>query len=1054
MDGSTRHEEIIRLVLEADASKVGPAVLSEQQRVNRQLRDQGTGRPGAPSGSGPGGTAAPRPPGVPTDLTNTYRMSSYETRAMLAGFNQFASLFGSRGMFWATQTQLYYMFRSMSSRMAAARSVVQATAPFTVPAVNERGLIPLWREPDAIRAIRPMYPPRPAFVERSVRDRASMLESWRKGALTPFYNMRAALGPLTELREKPDRPADPTAIVRSQSAAKLEGSSATASVVSAATYGSNMAAIEKYAAKDPALAAKMRAAYAAQYGGAPAATLPAVQAAQVLANSPIIGGSNIPSGATATTKEQAVGAADAADAAKAAAAAAKIGLVVGGVIAAMAQIKSLQEAFKELTGGIKQMATSFVSGDMSTAVKGFVSILQGGARTIVTAIGSTIGALVGSIFGPLGAMIGSVLGPMLGAVASKLIGVISSVVDSLDGLLTALGKYNPMVYAQMAQYEMMQRMFRYRMALAMQPVMSAWVQVKELFLTTLVKLAPMITSLATALAPIITMLGNTLPTAIAVFLAAMATAADMFSKAASMFGLSDLAENLKGFSLLLRQGITDVLSPAKKAIDNLNDLQKQFNAAFVGALGGIKGNVGAGGVDLNRPKSGSGALVIHGGVAAPQAAATTMLQAANTMNAAANTMQGAAVVQATSAITAAAAVTQIPPELQHPKSAADVAKLRAFMRAHPGATISGVPAWKPGDKNAWYGLGLTDQQKADAWSKGNPSIGTPHKPGDTSSGYYGAQVDWSQYTGRTSPAANMFPIGSGLPPSYGPTYDPWGSGYGGGWIGTSGVYLPGKSTYPIGPMNYWGSSSAIRKNTGYSAPGPYYNDAGWPTFNTPLKVPYAPQTSLTGLEESQWKDPYYDPGAFQAGPGDKLVTGMDHAYSSISGAVGSAYNYVKSGLSSFLSRPPSSLMPGILDAIGLSPVAALIPSISGGSSTAPTTPAISGVTSNSDSRSGSGPTAATQPSVPDPNAAYAQTLKEQKDARDRDRATHKAPQAKLPQFAANIQNTFQMDVMNEQAVIESMMQVREKLLRTLDMCRQETQLYVATLEGSMIAHGL
>jgi hypothetical protein len=83
-------------------------------------------------------------------------------------------------------------------------------------------------------------------------------------------------------------------------------------------------------------------------------------------------------------------------------------------------------------------------------------------------------------------------GPLLGTLASKLVGVYGKVIDVLDGLVAALGKYNPVVNAQARILEVQQKMFRMRMANVFQPLMSAWISLKSTVLDLMAQLLPLL----------------------------------------------------------------------------------------------------------------------------------------------------------------------------------------------------------------------------------------------------------------------------------------------------------------------------------------------------------------------------------------------------------------------------------------------------------------------------------------------------------------------------------------------------------------------------------
>lgn len=137
-------------------------------------------------------------------------------------------------------------------------------------------------------------------------------------------------------------------------------------------------------------------------------------------------------------------------------------------IAALAAfaLRNTITGIRQQFAGVGTMGKSFVSGNPSQLMKGAVQMVQG--------------------------MVRQFFGPLLGPLASKLVGVYGKFIDVLDGLVAALGKYNPVVNAQARILEVQQKMFRMRMANVMQPLMSAWISLKSTVLDLMAQLLPLL----------------------------------------------------------------------------------------------------------------------------------------------------------------------------------------------------------------------------------------------------------------------------------------------------------------------------------------------------------------------------------------------------------------------------------------------------------------------------------------------------------------------------------------------------------------------------------
>jgi hypothetical protein len=131
----------------------------------------------------------------------------------------------------------------------------------------------------------------------------------------------------------------------------------------------------------------------------------------------------------------------------------------------LVSLKHLASGVGKYTQAFSHWGKAFITGDASKALKGVVSYAQGMAHA---------------------------LGPVMGTVISKMLGLWNKVFDTLDGLVAALGKYNPVVNAQSRVLEVQQKMFRMRMANVFQPVMSAWISLKSTVLDLMSQLLPLL----------------------------------------------------------------------------------------------------------------------------------------------------------------------------------------------------------------------------------------------------------------------------------------------------------------------------------------------------------------------------------------------------------------------------------------------------------------------------------------------------------------------------------------------------------------------------------
>ena len=130
------------------------------------------------------------------------------------------------------------------------------------------------------------------------------------------------------------------------------------------------------------------------------------------------------------------------------------GAASGGIaVAVLLALRNLMKGAASVGHGAGQMVRSVGDADAS----GFI---QGGIKSA----GGT-GRMAGGI----------VLGPLV----EKLAGVVGKAVSSLDHFVGALAKWNPAIMGEQKRYEAMQIMFRVRQARVMEPLLTAWIKLKE-----------------------------------------------------------------------------------------------------------------------------------------------------------------------------------------------------------------------------------------------------------------------------------------------------------------------------------------------------------------------------------------------------------------------------------------------------------------------------------------------------------------------------------------------------------------------------------------------
>jgi hypothetical protein len=753
-------------------------------------------------------------------------------------------------------------------------------------------------------------------------------------------------------------------------------------------------------------------------------------------------------------------------------------------------IRSYVKAAGEVAGGAKKIGASLVTADASTALKGAVEIFQGIARGLTTAVAGSAGAIIGILFGPIGIAIGAMAGPILGGMVSSIIGKITSIITGMDSLVDALAHWNPVLLAQSKAYEVQQIFFRMRMAAAMQPALSAWLNMKSMLLDSLAKLAPLINQVAQALVPLINMLTSMIPTAIQSIMDGIAYFVGFIGTVINQFGgaittaingilqqfLGPLAPTFPGFggagAGLVNAANTIGIAAAGITAGGPKTLtaqQQEFQNSFIqsiGAAGRANGqNVS---VESARPVPAQlNHLVGAGGVVGDMSgAAGAFFSAANTMQNAANTMVGAGTVMSAAARASrdkmADAAAQIPPELQHPQNADEVQKLHDWLKAHPHIAA----ALKPRDITS--NLPTTDSKTLDAYRRTRemilkyPELRHSGKGFSTSGYTFAGQLDnpepgmsfaqWWDQTGHTDDT-----------PTFPQT--PWGK------LGISAQEWSDRnkpstlwSRLGISPQQ-WSErlnklhQASLKKLEAQSQSNPLmdaYHQAKENLRTDPTPTSFAGH--IIGLEVglvskgSMSKNVIASAFAAAQGTTPSQTFGPNTTYAQWASATGRDIQHT--GAADLLTRYTQWATKAGQAAVDAA------------KKTADGSTPLSGPPSSVFHPYGASAGTVFQPGAAppkpktDPGKAYAGSLAKDgttQDHADAGKSVHakaQIPQAKLPNFMINTNNTFQMEIQNEQALTESMMQVREKLLRSLDVCRNEVHLLVSTLEGSMIANGM
>jgi hypothetical protein len=161
--------------------------------------------------------------------------------------------------------------------------------------------------------------------------------------------------------------------------------------------------------------------------------------------------------------------------------------VAGSIAAATASLLMLNQAVGKASSAFGQITQAMINANPSQAIHGFIS----GMQAVPLAIGGMvagIGAGVMLIHPVIGGVVAAI-GLLGGYIGDKVIGVLHSFVDAMDSMVDQLGKYSPIVAAQSAMLQAKSIMFELQMAQIMQPMMSAWIEIKSAVLDVLLEFA-------------------------------------------------------------------------------------------------------------------------------------------------------------------------------------------------------------------------------------------------------------------------------------------------------------------------------------------------------------------------------------------------------------------------------------------------------------------------------------------------------------------------------------------------------------------------------------
>lgn len=244
-----------------------------------------------------------------------------------------------------------------------------------------------------------------------------------------------------------------------------------------------------------------------------------------------------------------------------------VGLAVTGVTIAL---KELKDQITNFVKGVALITKSIVTGNTVAALHGMGHIGQAGASVAGMAIGGVLG-------GAGGFLVGGYLGNKLG-------GLVHSLIDGLEGIVQALGRFSPIVNAQLAQFRIKQFMFSFQMAQIFQPLMSAWIQLKSFVLDLLFAFGQVIRPLVQMAGKLLSTFVSQLRQFLIGFFYLSARLLEGLTVFIEFFNWFGIFNNLKGVVQSVINGLDKTVGILSRTNGSLNDAASEFIKGFVTSL--------------------------------------------------------------------------------------------------------------------------------------------------------------------------------------------------------------------------------------------------------------------------------------------------------------------------------------------------------------------------------------------------------------------------------------------------------------------------------------